>query len=58
VGNLTTGNGVPLLDATTVTGNSGGNTMNGNGNLTLIYSDGTDSISGFDPNSPIIPIAP
>jgi hypothetical protein len=58
VANLTTGNGVPLLDATTVTGNGGGNTMNGNGNLALIYSDGMDNISGFDPNSPIIPITP
>jgi len=58
VANLTTGNGVPLLDATTVTGNGGGNTLNGNGNLALIYTDGMDNISGFDPNSPIIPITP
>jgi hypothetical protein len=56
--NLTTGNGVPLLDATAVTGNGGGNTMNGNGALALIYSDGQDNITGFDPNSIIIPIAP
>jgi hypothetical protein len=58
VGNLTTGNGVPLLDATTVIGNGGGNTMNGNGALALIYTDGADNITGFDPNSTIIPITP
>jgi hypothetical protein len=57
-GNLTTGNGVPLLDATTVTGNGGGNTMNGNGALALIYSDGADNITGFDPNSIVVPITP
>ncbi len=58
VANLTKGNGVPLLDATTVIGNGGGNIMNGNGGLALIYSDGMDAISSFDPNSPIIPVAP
>jgi hypothetical protein len=59
VANLTTpGSGVPLLDASTITGNGGGNTMTGNGGLALIYSDGQDNISGFDPNAPIIPIAP
>jgi hypothetical protein len=58
VNNLLTGNGVPLLDATTVTGNGGGNTMTGDGELALIYSDGSDTRSGFDPNSPIEPISP
>jgi hypothetical protein len=58
VANLTTGNGVPLLDATVVTGNSGGNTMIGNGALALLYSDGNDSIANFDPNSIIVPITP
>jgi hypothetical protein len=58
VANLTTGNGVPLLDATTVTGNNGGNTMYGNGGLALIYSDGMDNLIGFDPNSPVIPVTP
>jgi hypothetical protein len=58
VANLTSGNGVPLLDATTVTGNGGGNTMTGNGELALIYSDGNDNITGFDPNSIIVPITP
>jgi hypothetical protein len=51
VTNVETGNGVPLLDATTVTGNGGGNTMNGLGALALIYTDGNDTIIGFDPGS-------
>ncbi len=58
VATLMSGNGVPLLDATTVTGNGGGNIMNGNGALALIYSDGNDNITGFDPNSTIVPINP
>jgi hypothetical protein len=56
--NLMNGNGVPLLDATTVTGNGGGNTINGDGALALIYSDGFDTINGFDPNSQTVPINP
>lgn len=39
VANLTTGNGVPLLDATTVTGNGGGNTLMGNGGFNLWYAN-------------------
>jgi hypothetical protein len=58
VANLSTGSGVPLLDATVVTGNGGGNTMIGNGALALIYSDGNDSITGFDPNSQTVAITP
>ena len=58
VGHLTSGNGVPLLDATTVTGNGGGNTMNGNGALALIYTDGLDNIGNFDPNSQTVAITP
>jgi hypothetical protein len=58
VANLTTGNGVPLLDASTVSGNGGGNTMNGSGGLALIYTDGADFINGFDPNSQMVSIAP
>jgi hypothetical protein len=58
VANLMTGNGVPLLDATTVTGNGGGNTLTGTGELALIYSDGNDNITGFDPNSIVVPITP
>ncbi len=39
VSNLTSGNGVPLLDATTVTGNGGGNTLYGNGGLDLYFGN-------------------
>jgi hypothetical protein len=54
-----TGNGVPLLDATTVTGNGGGNTVIGNSEQALIYSDGLDALlAPFDPNSQTVPIAP
>jgi hypothetical protein len=56
--NLTHGIGVPRLDASTVTGNGGGNTMNGTGALALLYTDGLDNISGFDPGSQTVPIAP
>jgi hypothetical protein len=58
VNNLLAGNGVPLLDATTVTGNGGGSTINGNGALALIYTDGQDTIGGFDPNSQTVAITP
>jgi hypothetical protein len=58
--NLTAGIGVPLLDATTVIGNGGGNTLIGTGEWALIYTDGLDNFTppGFDPNSRIVPIAP
>jgi hypothetical protein len=55
---LGTGNGVPLLDATTVFGNGGGNTLNGTGALAWIFSDGLDTINNFDSNSPTVPINP
>jgi hypothetical protein len=62
VANVLSGNGVPILDPTpqtgTVIGNGGGNTMNGTGALALIFSDGLDTIQGFDPNSPIVTISP
>jgi hypothetical protein len=58
VANLTTGNGVPPLDATTVFGNGGGNSLLGNGGLALLYSDGLDTTSGFDPSSPTVPLTP
>jgi hypothetical protein len=58
VSNLTSGSGVPLLDATTVTGNGGGNTLVGNGALALIFTDGLDGISGLDPASQQVAIAP
>jgi hypothetical protein len=58
VSNLESGNGVPLLDASTVTGNGGGNTMTGLGELALIYTDGSDTISGFNAGSQTYPITP
>jgi hypothetical protein len=58
VGNLTSGAGVPLLDATTVTGNGGGNTLTGSGARALIYTDGLDNITGFDPSSQQVAITP
>jgi hypothetical protein len=59
VANLTTpGSGVPLLDASTVTGNGGGNTLNGTGALGLIYSDGMDAINNFNPSSQVVAITP
>jgi hypothetical protein len=57
--NLASGTGVPLLDATTVTGNGGGNTMTSSfGELALLYTDGADTITGFDPNSQQVAITP
>jgi hypothetical protein len=58
VSNLTHGLGVPLLDASTVRGNAGGNTMGANGALALLYTDGADAIAGFDPGSIVMPITP
>jgi hypothetical protein len=58
VTNVETGNGVPVLDNTVVTGNGGSNVMNGSGGLALIYTDGLDAIGGFDPGSILFPIAP
>jgi hypothetical protein len=56
--NLLSGSGVPLLDASVVTGNGGSNTLNGSGALALFYSDGSDTIAGFDPGSQQVPITP
>jgi hypothetical protein len=47
---LLAGNGVPLLDATSVTSNGGGNTMTGGPGLNLYYGNGAD-ITDFDPSS-------
>jgi hypothetical protein len=58
VANLTSGNGVPLLDATVVTGNGGGNTLNGSSALAMLYTDGSDAITDFDPNSQEVVITP
>jgi hypothetical protein len=58
VSNLLSGTGVPLLDATVVTGNGGGNTLTGSGELALLYTDGADTLSGFDPSSQSVTITP
>jgi hypothetical protein len=58
VSNLLGGTGVPLLDATVVTGNGGGNTLTGSGELALLYTDGADTLSGFDPSSQSVTITP
>lgn len=50
VGNLLVGNGVPLLDPTTVTSNGGGNTLIGGAGLNLYYGTSADN-TDFDPNS-------
>jgi hypothetical protein len=56
--NLSTGNGVPLLDPTTVFGNGGGNTLNGNCEWAWIFTDNLDTISCFDANSVTTQINP
>jgi hypothetical protein len=54
VGKLRTGNGVPLLDPTTVFSNGGGNVLNGTGALAWLFvNQQLDTINNFDPNSPI-----
>ena len=58
VAHLVSGTGVPLLDATMVTGNGGNNTVSGTGALALLYSDALDTLTGFDPNSQLILIGP
>jgi hypothetical protein len=50
VANLTAGNGVPRLDATTVTGNGGGGTLLGGPGLDLFYGSlASDSVLNWDP---------
>jgi hypothetical protein len=58
VANLLGGSGVPLLDGSVVSGNGGGNVLNGTGALALLYTDGADSIAGFDPLSQQVAISP
>jgi Ca2+-binding RTX toxin-like protein len=58
IANLMSGISVPLLDASVVTGNGGNNTLTGNGALALLYTDGLDTLSGFDPGSQQIVITP
>jgi hypothetical protein len=49
--NLTQGNGVPLLDATTVTGNGGGNTLTGGAGRALFYGNLALDIYDWDPQT-------
>jgi hypothetical protein len=58
VAHLSSGTGVPLLDATVVMGNGGGNTLVGEGELALLYTDGMDAITGFDSHSQQVMIVP
>ena len=55
---LGTGNGVPLLNATTVSGNGGNNILAGAGEWAWIFSDGLDTINNFDQNSVTTQINP
>ena len=50
VSNLLAGNGVPLLDPSTVSSNGGGNTLTGGPGLNLYYGNDTD-VADFDPSS-------
>jgi hypothetical protein len=59
VSKLTAGNGVPKLDATTVTGNGGGNTLSGKGELAWVFTDGKDGkIGAFDKATQYVTVAP
>jgi Ca2+-binding RTX toxin-like protein len=51
VSRLLTGMGVPLLDATTVTGNGGGNVLLGGPGLDLFYGDLINDTYDWDPMS-------
>jgi hypothetical protein len=51
VANLTSGSGVPLLDATKVTGNGGGNTLTGGAGLDLFFGSLTLDTSDWDPST-------
>ncbi len=54
IANLLSGNGVPLLDATTVNGNGGGNTVNGG--LDLLFANADLDTLSYDPLSTLIRI--
>jgi hypothetical protein len=59
VSHLLSGTGVPLLDATVITGNGGGNTLIGYyTELALLYTDGLDTIADFNPSSRQVRISP
>jgi WD40 repeat protein/serine/threonine protein kinase len=51
VGNLLAGNGVPLLDPTTVTSNGGGNTLTSNGGRDLFYGNMALDTYDWDPQT-------
>ena len=49
VANLTAGNGVPRLDASTVTSNAGGDTLTGGPGLDLFYGSlASDTVLNWD----------
>jgi hypothetical protein len=53
------GTDVPILDASVVTGNGGGNTLIGYySEMALLYTDGTDTIADFGAGSHRVRIAP
>jgi hypothetical protein len=58
VANVTGGVGVPRLDASTVSGNGGGNYLSGSGAPALLFTDNLDTITGFDPSSQQVTINP
>jgi hypothetical protein len=59
VAHLLSGDGVPVLDATAVMGNGGGNTLIGYySELALLYTDGMDTIADFASNSQQVTITP
>jgi hypothetical protein len=59
VANLIRGTGVPLLDATVVSGNGGGNALIGYyGELALLYTDSLDTIVDFNASSQQVKIRP
>jgi hypothetical protein len=55
---LTSGTGVPILDGSIVMSNGGGNTFAGEGEVALLFSDGMDSMNGFNNSSLLVPIDP
>jgi hypothetical protein len=60
--NLLAGNGVPILDPTagtgTVVGNGGGNTLQENGGVALVFSDGLDTLINFPVGTQQVAITP
>jgi hypothetical protein len=56
---LLAGTGVPLLDATRVTGNGSGNHLTGQHDKVLLYNDGIDALAAVDfLFTQLVPIAP